>query len=97
MSPERIRGDKYGYSSDIWSLGLVLLECAIGEFPYPMTDVVLELMQSVVGGDAPRVPVDGGFTPEFASFIAACLQKEPEKRREKATHTIPRCMIQQKP
>ena len=35
MSPERIRGDKYSFDSDIWSLGLTLVECAIGRFPYP--------------------------------------------------------------
>lgn len=34
MSPERMRNDKYGYSSDIWSLGLVLMECAAKEYPY---------------------------------------------------------------
>mmetsp|Transcript_15172 Transcript_15172/g.38498 ORF Transcript_15172/g.38498 Transcript_15172/m.38498 type:complete len:142 (+) Transcript_15172:430-855(+) len=35
MSPERISGEKYGYDSDIWSLGLSLVECALGRFPYP--------------------------------------------------------------
>ena len=37
MSPERISGDKYGYDSDVWSLGLTLVECALGRFPYPPT------------------------------------------------------------
>ena len=35
MSPERIRGERYSFSSDIWSLGLTLVEAAIGRFPYP--------------------------------------------------------------
>lgn len=35
MSPERIRGDCYAFNTDVWSLGLVLLECAVGRFPYP--------------------------------------------------------------
>lgn len=39
MSPERIRGAPYGVSSDIWSLGLTLLEAALGRFPYPATEV----------------------------------------------------------
>eukprot|EP00775_Hariotina_reticulata_P009135 gene9135-9303_t len=30
MSPERIRGDSYTFNTDVWSLGLVLLECALG-------------------------------------------------------------------
>ena len=35
MSPERISGSSYSFSSDIWSLGLTLLEAALGRFPYP--------------------------------------------------------------
>ena len=34
MSPERIKGDAYGFASDSWSLGLSLLEFALGHFPY---------------------------------------------------------------
>lgn len=35
MSPERIKGDSYSFDSDLWSLGLTLVECALGRFPYP--------------------------------------------------------------
>jgi serine/threonine protein kinase len=34
MSPERIRGDSYSFNSDVWSLGLLLVEAAIGRYPY---------------------------------------------------------------
>ncbi len=34
MSPERISGRSYSFDSDIWSLGLTLVECAIGRYPY---------------------------------------------------------------
>ncbi|KAF4665634.1 hypothetical protein FOL47_004488 [Perkinsus chesapeaki] len=35
MSPEELRGEGgCGYLSDVWSLGLTLLECALGRFPY---------------------------------------------------------------
>jgi mitogen-activated protein kinase kinase 1 len=34
MSPERIAGKNYSYSSDIWSLGLVIFELATGRHPY---------------------------------------------------------------
>ena len=34
MSPERITGKKYSYSSDIWSVGLVIYELATGMEPY---------------------------------------------------------------
>lgn len=34
MSPERISCKSYDYKSDIWSLGLVMIELATGIFPY---------------------------------------------------------------
>lgn len=34
MSPERLRARPYGSASDVWSVGLVLLECEIGESPW---------------------------------------------------------------
>ncbi len=39
MSPERIKGDSYSFDSDLWSLGLTLVECALGRFPYPPPQV----------------------------------------------------------
>lgn len=35
MAPERLSGDKYAIESDIWSLGLSLVELATGHFPIP--------------------------------------------------------------
>ena len=34
MAPERLRAKPYGRSSDVWSAGLVLLECLTGECPW---------------------------------------------------------------
>lgn len=76
MQPERIIGGHYGYRSDIWSLGLVLLECATGQFPYSPPQPgegwvnVYELMESIVDQPSPRAPEDE-FSPEFCSFISA--------------------------
>lgn len=35
MSPERLKGESYFSDTDIWSLGLLLVECVLGRFPYP--------------------------------------------------------------
>lgn len=35
MSPERLVGNKYAVTSDIWSLGVTLIEIATGRFPFP--------------------------------------------------------------
>lgn len=34
MAPERFNGQPYGFSSDLWSLGLCVVECAMGKSPY---------------------------------------------------------------
>jgi len=34
MSPERLWGEAYYADTDIWSLGLIILECAIGKYPF---------------------------------------------------------------
>ena len=34
MSPERLKGDNYTTDSDLWSLGLTLVEGATGREPF---------------------------------------------------------------
>jgi len=34
MSPERFKGENYIYDTDIWSLGVSLVELATGKYPY---------------------------------------------------------------
>ncbi|KAJ4775709.1 Mitogen-activated protein kinase kinase [Rhynchospora pubera] len=85
MSPERISGSSYDYKSDIWSLGLVILECAIGRFPYIPSEEsegwlsFYELLEAIVDQPPPSAPADQ-FSPEFCSFISACIQKDPQQR-----------------
>ena len=38
MSPERLQGTHYRVESDIWSLGLSLVELALGRYPIPPPD-----------------------------------------------------------
>ncbi|KAG6586494.1 mitogen-activated protein kinase kinase 1-like [Cucurbita pepo subsp. pepo] len=84
MSPERISGGKYDNKSDIWSLGLVLLECATGQFPYTPPDKdkgwegFFDVMLAVVELASPSAPEQ--FSPEFCSFISSCLHKDPQQR-----------------
>lgn len=45
MSPERLQGTHYSVQSDIWSLGLSLVEMAIGMYPIPPPDAkMLEII-----------------------------------------------------
>ncbi|ERN04857.1 hypothetical protein AMTRI_Chr05g63780 [Amborella trichopoda] len=85
MSPERISGGSYGYKSDIWSLGIVMLECATGSFAYVPPNPeegwtnFYELLETIVDEPAPCAPSDQ-FSPEFCSFISSCVQKDAKDR-----------------
>jgi len=35
MSPERLQGQSYTSDTDLWSLGMTILECIIGQHPFP--------------------------------------------------------------
>jgi len=82
MSPERFDPDGYGgkydgCSADIWSLGLSLLECALGRFPCLSPGQRPDwptLMVAICLGDPPSPPPDASL--EFQDFIRCCLQKD---------------------
>lgn len=71
MSPERIQGEKYSVQSDVWSLGMTLVELVIGKFPFPPNGQplsVFELLEYIVHEPVPRLPP--GYSKEFEEFIA---------------------------
>ncbi|KXG24970.1 mitogen-activated protein kinase kinase 3 isoform X1 [Sorghum bicolor] len=79
MSPERIRNENYSYAADIWSLGLTILECATGKFPYDVNEGPANLMLQILDDPSPTPPPDA-YSPEFCSFINDCLQKDADAR-----------------
>jgi serine/threonine protein kinase len=94
MSPERVQGQNHSFDSDLWSLGLILLEAALGYFPYAEISInsatgekktktrnFWELMDQIVSDPAPALPLeDERFSAEFRQFIGFCLNKTPSKR-----------------
>ncbi|KAK5639201.1 hypothetical protein RI129_011693 [Pyrocoelia pectoralis] len=54
MSPERLQGTHYSVQSDIWSLGLSLVEMAIGMYPIPPPDTkTISTIFGLHDGDSP--------------------------------------------
>ncbi|XP_008784973.1 mitogen-activated protein kinase kinase 3 isoform X3 [Phoenix dactylifera] len=79
MSPERIRNENYSYPADIWSLGLAIFECGTGKFPYTANEGPANLMLQILYDLSPTPPEDS-YSPEFCSFVEACLQKDADAR-----------------
>ena len=86
MAPERIdpqRAKGYDVRSDVWSLGITLIELATGKFPYPKWNSVFEQLTQVVHGDPPQLTNDNNrssFTLDFINFVNLCLMKDESVR-----------------
>lgn len=79
MAPERIdpKGspDKYDVRSDVWSLGITMIELATGKFPYSPWRTPFDQVKQVVLGEPPRLP-SGQFSDQFEDFVSQCLKKD---------------------
>lgn len=90
MAPERIQGSPYTVKSDVWSVGLTLMELAIGKFPFAGSDDdadgpggpqgILDLLQQIVLEPAPKLPKSDAFPSILEDMIAKCLMKDPAER-----------------
>ena len=86
MAPERIRGESQGklgtytVSSDVWSLGLSIIEIALGRYPYPPEtyENVFAQLSAIVDGPSPELPEN--FSETAQDFVARCLVKQPDRR-----------------
>lgn len=70
----------YSVASDVWSLGLSMIEFAIGHYPYPPETYsnVFAQLQAIVHGDPPALP--DGYSDAADDFVAQCLRKEARRR-----------------
>ena len=93
MAPERIQGSAYTVKSDVWSVGLTLMELAIAKFPFaPDSEAIgneeesaepqgiLDLLQQIVLEPAPKLPKSDAFPQILEDMVAKCLMKEPAQR-----------------
>ncbi|GLJ12315.1 hypothetical protein SUGI_0188500 [Cryptomeria japonica] len=81
FDPESYGGRYNGYAGDIWSLGLTLLECYLGHFPFIAAKEQPDwatLMCAICFGESPSAPASA--SAEFQSFIRCCLEKDAGKR-----------------
>ncbi|MET9231154.1 serine/threonine-protein kinase [Lentzea sp. NPDC003310] len=75
LSPEQVRGTEVGPPADVYSLGLVLLECLTGRTEYPGGDAEAALARLA---RSPRIPVD--LPPAWVSLLAAMTETDPARR-----------------
>ncbi|KAG7215468.1 hypothetical protein INR49_003244, partial [Caranx melampygus] len=83
MAPERINPETnqkgYNVKSDIWSLGITMIELAILRFPYDSWGTPFQQLKQVVEEPSPQLPADQ-FSPDFVDFTSQCLKKVSKER-----------------
>ncbi len=75
LSPEQALSAEVGTPTDIYSLGLVLLECLTGKLAYPGSGVEAALARL---NRQPEIPA--GLGPDWHRLLAAATERDPANR-----------------
>ncbi|CAL0314166.1 unnamed protein product [Lupinus luteus] len=87
MSPERVDPERWGgedvdeFAGDVWSMGVVMLECFLGYFPLigpGQRPDWATLMCAICFGEKLEMPEKA--SPEFQNVLKRCLEKDWRKR-----------------
>ncbi|KAI6239137.1 BMA-SEK-1, isoform b [Aphelenchoides fujianensis] len=83
MGPERIDGDtkaSYGVQADVWSLGITIVEIAMGKHPYDAWKTPFEQLKQVVHEPPPQIDPAKGYSADMHDFVSKCLIKNYRER-----------------
>lgn len=83
MAPEQIRGDEVGIWTDLYSLGVMAYEHAVGKVPFHDSDVAVAiLVRHVNEAIPPARDLNPEIDPDISSWIERLLIKEPTERTQ---------------
>ena len=84
MAPERIDANNYYINCDVWSLGLIVMECILGYYPYNIynnnkTPGYWEIREIIDKNPIPQLDKKK-YSLELIDFTNKCLIKDPKER-----------------
>ena len=84
VSPEQTRGQDLGPTSDIYSLGVVMYECATGRVPFDGDDAISVALKQVNELPIPPSQINSGVDADLERIILKCMEKDPANRFQTA-------------
>jgi len=85
MAPERLLGLECSFPADIWSIGMLALELALGnrwhrEIDFNLPNALFEFKNNVVAEPSPTLRGTKGASDELRHFVDQCLHKNVRAR-----------------
>ena len=80
LSPELLKGEKYGNETDWWSLGILVYEMFTGRTPFLPDDDdedMSKLFENIINEEPEFLPL---MSFDVCDFIYKCLKKDPSQR-----------------
>ncbi|MBN2381867.1 protein kinase [bacterium] len=88
LSPEQGRGEKVGYWSDIYSLGVVMFEAVTGRLPFNGTNPIALVFQHIQEMPVSPKTYNPGIPDKLEQIIMKTLQKDPFERYQRASEIV---------
>lgn len=76
MAPEIVEERPYDHTADLWALGCILYELAVGTPPF-YTNSIIQLVKMITTN---KVKWTDKMSPMFKSFLAGLLEKDSKRR-----------------
>ena len=84
VSPEQARGQELGPTSDIYSLGVVMYECATGQVPFDGEDAISVAVKQMNELPVPPSQLNPAIDANLERIILRCMEKDPANRFQSA-------------
>jgi len=84
MAPEMVRGRKYHFPADIWSLGATVLEMSSGKRPWPDVKEPVAAIYTVGNAKGPP-PIPNHVSITVRDFLCQCFDLDPARRATAAS------------
>ena len=82
MAPERLRNESYSFKSDVWSLGLIIYQAALGRFPIKGDPLKFSDWDILTFGEGITIELPKAYSEGIYDFLIHCLSPSPENRSD---------------